>query len=283
MNKDIIKEIFQLVINILVAVCEILWEKTKECFRRFWDVFFGMADVSSREQVTEQKVWGDTGEDTWPAAPEAPREIKQEQEQEPQQKTEIAEIKVYPPPPTSIPELPDGYGDNRIVLMVRDPLWLFAYWEIRKDILNKVLNTLGPLAHRAKTVIRVYDVTDIIFNGNNAHHRFDIDVTLEAQKWYIHAGLPDRVLCAELGILTANGTFRILARSNTVKTPRMGVSEVVDETWMCIESLYEKAYVPMDFSISEFIFKRAEERSPEEPGAALSSSDTFSSLAALKK
>ena len=145
MNKDIIKEIFQLVINILVAVCEILWEKTKECFRQFWDVFFGMADVSSREQVTEQKVWGDTGEDTWPAAPEAPREIKQEQEQEPQQKTEIAEIKVYPPPPTSIPELPDGYGDNRIVLMVRDPLWLFAYWEIRKGVLNKVLNTPRPL------------------------------------------------------------------------------------------------------------------------------------------
>lgn len=282
MDKNITKEIFLLVIDILVAVCEILWKKIKGGFRRFWDVFFGMADVLSREQAPEQKVWGDTGEDTWPAAPEAPREIKQEPEQkrEPQRK---AETKAYPPPPPSVPELPDGYGDNRIVLMVRDPLWLFTYWEIRKEVLNAVLNTLGPLAHRAKTVIRVYDVTDIIFNGNNAHHRLDTIVTLESKNGYLHVGLPDRVLCAEIGILTANGTFRILARSNTVRTPRVDVSEVVDEKWMCIELLYEKVYVPMDFSISEFVFKRAEGRSPEEPGAALSSSDPFSSLAALKK
>ncbi len=289
MDKDIIKEIFRLVIDILVAVCEILWKKTKWVLRRLWDVFFRMADVSPREHAPEQKVWGDTGEDTWPAAPEAPSEIKQEPEQEPVQKPEQkrepqreTETNAYQPPP-SVPELPDGYGDNRIVLMVRDPLWLFTYWEIRKDVLNNVMNTLGPLAYRAKTVIRVYDVTDIIFNGNNAHHRFDTVVTLESKNGYLYVGLPDRVLCAEIGILTANGTFRILARSNTVRTPRADVSEVVDEKWMCIDSLYEKVYVPMDFSISELVFKRAEGRSPEEPGAALTSSDPFSSLAALKK
>ncbi|MBI5307473.1 MAG: DUF4912 domain-containing protein [Planctomycetes bacterium] len=148
MDKDIIKEIFRLIIDILVAVGEILWKKTKWVFRRLWDVFFRMADISSRKHTPEQKVWGDTGEDTWPTAPEAPREIKQEPEQkrEPQRETET---NAYSPPPPSVPELPDGYGDNRIVLMVRDPLWLFTYWEIRKDVLNSVMNTLGPLAYRA--------------------------------------------------------------------------------------------------------------------------------------
>lgn len=265
--------------DILAALCEILWKKIKGGWRRFWDVYFGVADVSSREAVSEQKVWGDTGEDAWPSAPETPPEIKQEQE--PQQKTEA---ETATPPPSSIPELPEGYGDNRIVLMVRDPLWLFSYWEIRKDILNNVLKTLGTLAHRAKAVIRVYDVTDIIFNGNNAHCRFDVEVTLEAKNWYLHVGLPNRTLCAEIGMLTANGTFRILARSNTVRTPRVNVSEVVDEKWMCIESLYKKVYEPMDLSISEFVFKRAAGQSPEEPGADISSSsDTLSSPAALKK
>ncbi|HVN67357.1 MAG TPA: DUF4912 domain-containing protein, partial [Candidatus Sulfotelmatobacter sp.] len=27
-------------------------------------------------------------------------------------------------------EFPAGYGDNRIVLMVRDPYWLYTYWEV---------------------------------------------------------------------------------------------------------------------------------------------------------
>lgn len=302
MDENIIKEIFRLVIYILMAVCAILWRKPKWILQRVWDVFFGMSDVSSREQPSEPKVWGDTGEDTWPTTLEALREIKlapeskPASEPEPETKSEPVsefvrkqeppretEAKAYPPLPSNIPELPDGYGDNRIVLMVRDPLWLFTYWEIRKDVLNGVLNTLGPLAHRSKAVIRLYDVTDIIFSGNNAHHRFDTDVTLESKNWYLHVGLPDRVFCAEIGILTANGTFRILARSNTVRTPRMTVSDVIDEKWMCIDSLYEKVHVPMDFSVSEVVFIRAEGRSPEEPAADSSSSVHFSSLAALKK
>jgi hypothetical protein len=304
MDENIMKEIFRLVIDILMAVCEILWKKPKWFLQRVWDVFFGMSDVSSREQSPEPKVWGDTGEDTWPTTPEAPREIKLEPESKPEpkpepeteaesepvpepvQKQELpreTEAKAYPLPPPSIPELPDGYGDNRLVLMVRDPLWLFTYWEIRKDVLKGVLNTLGPLAHRSKAVIRLYDVTDIIFNGNNAHHRFDTDVALESKNWYLHVGLPDRVFCAEIGILTANGTFRILARSNTVRTPRTTVSDVIDEKWMSIDSLYEKVFVPMDFSVSEVVFIRAEGRSPEEPATHSSSFDHFSSLAALKK
>jgi len=289
MDKDSVKEIFLLVIDIIVAVCEILWTRIKGGFQRFWDVFFRIADVSSREPAAEQKVWGNTGDDTWPSTPEEPREINQEQApQVKEAKTETSlfsppiRIQTPAPPPSSIPELPDGYGDNRIVIMVRDPIWLFAYWEIRKEVFDRVMNTLGALTNRTKAVIRVYDVTDIVFNGNNAHHRFDVDVTLEAKNWYIHAGLPDRVLCVEIGMLTANGTFRILARSNTVRTPRADVSDIVDEKWVCIESLYKKAYEPMDLSLSEFVFKRAEGQSPDESGADMPLSGTVSSPAVLK-
>ena len=300
------KEIFRLVVHILMAVCEIILKRPKWLLVRAWDVFFRTSDVSSREQPPEPKVWGDTGEDTWPTTPEAAPEIKpdskpeteptfepklerepevvpapeSEQKQEPQRETEVT---APHPPPSSIPELPDGYGDNRIVLMVRDPLWIFAYWEIRKDVLNGVLNTLGPLAHRSKAVIRLYDVTDIIFNGNNAHRHFDTDVTLESKNWYLYVGLPDRVFCAEIGILTANGTFRILARSNTVRTPRAAISDVIDEKWMSIDSLYEKVFVPMDSGVSEAVFIRADGRSPEETAADTSLSNHFSSPAALKK
>ena len=175
---------------------------------------------------------GVTGEDEWPSAPEAPS-VKQE---EPQQKIETKEV-VYA---LQIPELPDAYGDNRIILMVMDPEWLFTYWELRQDVIDSARNTLIPLAEGAKTILRVYDVTDIIFNGYNAHKYFDIEVVGGARSWYIPVGEPNRSFCVDIGFLAPDGTFRVLSRSNTVRTPRMGVSGVVDEEWMSIKALYER-------------------------------------------
>ena len=32
-----------------------------------------------------------------------------------------------------LPELPDGYGESRIVMMPRDPQWSYAYWDIPNE------------------------------------------------------------------------------------------------------------------------------------------------------
>lgn len=248
MDKEILKEIFLLVLEIIKAFCEILWKKIKGFFCLIWDRFFGVTNISSPERG-EEREWGDTGEDTWPVAPEGSR-VRAEEPQ-PQGKREGV---VYAP---VIPELPEDYGDNRMVLMVRDPECLFAYWELRKDVLGNILNALGSMAHSAKTVLRVYDVTDVIFNGNNAHNYFDIEITGGAQSWYVHTGKPNRSFCADIGFLTPNGTFRLITRSNLVKTPPAGVSGVVDEAWMCIDALYEETPVTEGFGSSESVREKA--------------------------
>lgn len=274
MDKDIIKEIFQLIFEIFKAFCEIIWKKIKDFMGLVWDRFFGMADVSSIEQAEEQE-WGVTGEDTWPVAPEAPP-VKFE---EPQLRIERKEA-VYAP---AIPELPEGYGDNRIVLMVRDPEWLFAYWEIRQDAMDSVLNTHGIMAHDAKIVLRVYDVTDIVFDGTNAHKYFDIEVTGGARNWYIHVGEPNRSFCVDIGFLTLKGIFLTLSRSNTVRTPRVSVSEIVDERWMSIEELYVKACAPMGLGVSESIFERAHKGWQEILKEGMPSSESLSGFTVSKK
>lgn len=249
MDKEILKEIFLLILEVLMALCEMLWKKIKGFFCLIWDRFFGVADISSPDRGEEQE-WGDTGEDTWPVAPKGSF-VGSEEPQPPVERKEA----VYAP---IIPELPEDYGDNRIVLMVRDTECLFAYWEHRKDVLGNILNTLGSMAHSAKMVLRVYDVTDVIFNGNNAHNYFDIEVTGGARSWYIHTGKPNRSFCADIGFLTPNGTFRLIARSNPVKTPPAGVSEVVDKTWMSIEALYEGISATEGFGSSESVRERAQ-------------------------
>lgn len=271
MDKDIVKEIFLLTFEIFKALCEIVWKKTKGLIALMWDRFFGLADAS-REQVTYQE-WGVTGEDEWPSAPEA-LSVKQE---EPQQKIETKEV-VYA---LQIPELPDSYGDNRIVLMVIDTEWLFTYWELRNDVIESARNTLIPLAEGAKTILRVYDVTDIIFNGYNAHKYFDIEVVGGARSWYIPVGEPNRSFCVDIGFLAPDRTFRVLSRSNTVRTPRMGVSGVVDEEWMSIKELYEKAYVPMGRGISESVFERARTNWQEVLKEGVSSPESSGGLKSL--
>jgi len=138
---------------------------------------------------------------------------------------------------------PHGYGDNRIVILVRDPWWIFSYWEIRRDKEEEVLRRIESAGdQRQKSVLRVYDVTDIHFNGRNAHTYFDIDLNSLANSWYINVGKPDRAWVVDIGIVTKNGDFYVLARSNVIKTPRFGMSDQLDAEWMMPEEEYWKLF-----------------------------------------
>jgi len=135
-------------------------------------------------------------------------------------------------------ELPQGYGSTRVVLMVRDPFWLHAYWEIAADVSETVVAALGPEGWQlGRKTLRVHDVTDIEFDGTNAHRTMDIDISNGANNWYINVERPNRSYCAELGLVGPDGRFVLLSRSNVVRTPRAGPSEVVDEEWMTISAI----------------------------------------------
>jgi uncharacterized protein len=138
---------------------------------------------------------------------------------------------------------PPGYGDNKIVLLARDPWWVYSYWEIRhdkeQDTVRKI-NEAGDSPDRS--VLRVYDVTDVNFNGNNAHSFFDIVLTGLANTWYINVGTPDRAWIVDIGIVSKKGNFYMLARSNSVKTPRYGMSDQLDAEWMMPEEEYWKMF-----------------------------------------
>src|ERR1043166_1083743 len=40
-------------------------------------------------------------------------------------------------------DLPAGYGKDRIVVMVRDPYWLHAYWELTRQAIQRAEAALG--------------------------------------------------------------------------------------------------------------------------------------------
>ena len=66
---------------------------------------------------------------------------------------------VTPEPPQAAFELPASYGDDKIALLVRDPWWVYAYWEVTPERERQVVHHLESLgAQRMKEVAhRVYN------------------------------------------------------------------------------------------------------------------------------
>jgi len=137
------------------------------------------------------------------------------------------------------PEIPWQYGADRMVLMVRDPNWLFAYWEITAAKQDEFSQQYGESAWSlSRPVLRVYDVTGVEFNGNNANNYIDFTISDYVDNWHLDVSRPNSTFCVDVGRVFPDGRFVTLLRSNIVHTPSMEVSNLVDEEWMWIEGIY---------------------------------------------
>lgn len=123
------------------------------------------------------------------------------------------------------------YDKNYLVLLVRDPYCLYAYWELsarQKEIIAQEFNcTWGEVP----LVMRVYDVTGINFNGSNAHQHYDIPVHAMANNQYIKEVKANTSYCIDLGVVTLDGRFVTLLRSNIVSTPRDSLADGSGLVW----------------------------------------------------
>jgi hypothetical protein len=137
--------------------------------------------------------------------------------------------------------IPSRYGVDRLVLMVKDPWWLFAYWEVRPETERAARGQLLPQEIAGlKSVLRVYDVTDQ--DDPTQAPAMEISLSGLATNWYIPTNGPGRRFCAELGLLANSGRFVRLAGSNRVTAPRFGPSEVIDPAWAMSEDAYWKLF-----------------------------------------
>jgi len=139
-------------------------------------------------------------------------------------------------------ELPERYHENKIVLLVRDPWWLFSYWEVKSETVEEIKGRFKERFNGAKLILRAYDVSYIVFNGKNANYSFDIEVNSDLKNWYIDVGRPGSSWCVDIGFKLVDGTFIMIARSNTVATPSDAPSIVTDEEWMIPDDLFARLY-----------------------------------------
>lgn len=143
--------------------------------------------------------------------------------------------------PSPAYQLPTSYHEDKLTLLVRDPWWLYAFWEVTPDRERAVLDEISRRGQsRELTVLRVYEITGADPSRPNSF--FDIELHFFTTNWYVDVGRPDSDWFAEIGIRTTNGSFFALVRSNVVRTPRFGISDVLDEEWLMPDEFYWKLF-----------------------------------------
>lgn len=101
---------------------------------------------------------------------------------------------------------------------------ILLYWEV-SEVPQKLLNVyFNQQFDDLVQLVRIYDVTDILFNGDNAHHYYEIAIPYRNGYWFIKGLAANRSYIAEIGVKWNNNDFFPLLRSNSVQTPSVSLS-----------------------------------------------------------
>lgn len=144
------------------------------------------------------------------------------------------------PPPSAPPAdllrtaavLPAAYGTDRLVLLARDPHCLYAYWDLSAERVAQVRTSAA--SDQLRSVLRVYDVTQIAFDAKPPTRFQDFAITGDARSLYAYVGKPAGCFVAEVGYLRPDGGFFALARSQPIWTPRTEQPGAAPGRWMTV-------------------------------------------------
>ena len=137
--------------------------------------------------------------------------------------------------------LPEGYGDNRLVMLARDPFWFFAYWEITHERAEQIRVAHGRDSwDKAALILRVYDLGESSQTPIDSSTFFDVTVDKFARQCYAQVPHSGRIYVADLGLRWPDGKFVSLFRSNVIRQPVGHISDQVDSQWMSVGTVSDQ-------------------------------------------
>jgi len=119
---------------------------------------------------------------------------------------------------------------DRVVLMVRDPFWLHACWEVNARSVERASAAMAEHWHGAVPTLRLLQVEAGATTSTSEKVAKDITIHGEVKNWFVDVPEPGENYRVELGYRTTDGRFFAIARSNTVKPPVPG-SCTQEDAW----------------------------------------------------
>jgi hypothetical protein len=136
----------------------------------------------------------------------------------------------------------NGSAKDRLVVMVRGPYWLHAYWELTAQGIARAQAALGRDWHHARPMLRVLVVAGTGNSTTSERVLKDIPIHGGVKNWYVDVQSPPQTYRLEIGYLGTNGKFFSLARSNVVSTPAGASSDSLDVHWNDVLADCDKIY-----------------------------------------
>jgi hypothetical protein len=116
--------------------------------------------------------------------------------------------------PDVAPELPGGYGQDKLVLMPKDPEYMFCYWELTPTLIEQKSQEKSADGNYRET-LKINWESKSLFEPNFTF----IPVFFWARKWYFGVPQVGQRYQVELGWLSDNGHFISIISSNLSELP----------------------------------------------------------------
>jgi hypothetical protein len=136
----------------------------------------------------------------------------------------------------------NGHSRDRLVIMVRDPYWLHAYWELSRRSIERARAAMGQYWHQCHPVLRLHEVGSHGTTTSVRQPLRDIEIHGGVNNWYIDVYDPPKSYQVEIGYLAPANHFYSLARSNVVRTPASAGGDAFDKNWAEVAKDFDRIY-----------------------------------------
>ena len=121
--------------------------------------------------------------------------------------------------------LPERYGDHRLVALARDPNWAYTYWDLNPTRVRDLLKSANQTTDKVRWILRVYYTA--LHPTDTKGNFFDINIDVKNGSYYLDLSRPGAQFIIEIGVIDTSGMFRMTAQSNPVILPMDRPSETI--------------------------------------------------------
>lgn len=135
--------------------------------------------------------------------------------------------------------------EDRLVLLVRDPYWIQAYWAIGSRAVDRARVALAHHWHSARPVLRLFRIVSDGAGNPRQQHLRDIPIHGGVDNWYIDVTEPPAKFRVEIGYIHQVKQFYSLAASNTVVTPQSHIADdgsTIDGNWSGVAADFDRVF-----------------------------------------
>jgi hypothetical protein len=147
-------------------------------------------------------------------------------------------------------ELPRSYEENEIVLMVRNPFCLFAYWNLSAEVQYVISKYFNRDWESISLILRLYEIAD----GGVARCVREVGVPPESRKCYFDNLHPGCSYYASLGIKTPEGEVHQVLHSNRIVTPSIAGIPTWKRATVSAEEVSKEEYYGYEERLDFFSF-----------------------------